>query len=95
MDSDTSVAVSSVGSFATSDVGSVATSGVYSAAYLSVWVLSKFIESNLLSKLWKTFSLALLKFFNSLAKLLCLLSAFSIERYLSCISLKRAIGSEY
>ena len=51
MDSDTSVAVSSVGSFATSDVGSVATSGVSSAAYLSVGVLSKFIGSNLLSKL--------------------------------------------
>ena len=51
MDSDTSVAISSVGSFATLDVGSVATSGVGSAAYLSVGVLSKFIGSNLLSKL--------------------------------------------
>ena len=95
MDSDTSVAISSVGSFATLDVGSVATSGVGSAAYLSVGILSKFIGSNLLSKLRKTFSLALSKFFNSLAKLLCLISAFSIEKCLSCISLKGAIGSEY
>ena len=63
-----------------------------------------FIENDLLSKLLKTFSLALIiilshlqkllkksfpKFFNSLAKLLCLLSAFSIDKCPSGISLKK------
>ena len=39
--------------------------------------------------------ISLSKFFDSLAKLFCFLSAFSIDKCPSCISLKKTKGSEY
>ena len=91
---------------ASASSASVATSCVG----LCVGILSKYyIGNNLLLKLLRTFSLALiyfkihflcvfvpfLKFFNSLAKLPCLLLVFSVDNVPSCIPLKKAIGSEY
>ena len=93
------------GSVAFLGVGSVASSSYSSRA----GVLPKFlIGNNMLLNLLKIFSLALKnkrffsivfiplsKFYNSMAKLLCLLSASSNDKYPSCISLKNTIGNEY
>ena len=91
-------------SVATSGVGSVATYGVVSCArvlskffignnlllklktsYLALKNYSKLFKKDFFSHVF----ISLSKFFNSVAKLLCLLSASSNEKYPSCICLKK------
>ena len=94
-----------VGYVAAFGVGSVPTSGSVASAVAGsrVGIWSKFFIGNIvLLKLLKLFSLALdkkdfysnvfapfLKLFNSMAKLLRLLSDFYIDKCPSCISLKK------
>ena len=101
------VGVASVGSVATSGVGSAAGSGVgiLSKFFLRNNLLLKLLRTfslilNNNPKLFKKdfFSnvfVPISNFFSSIAKLLCLRSAFSNDKYPSSISLKKTVGSEY